>query len=363
MKILDRIISTEVFFVFLFSVAVFVGFVWVAFGPLAAALKYRGMGIPLRLILEIAVFNIVPIFGYALPISMLLAVLTTCVRMSENSEAVALFAGGISLYRLLFPMAVVALIVTIAGMVITNSIVPYTVERVADFKTNISKEIKPTNEAFGLPALRDSDGHLLATIWVDGGFDEHANALRHVTINEYDPKTGKPLVTVYADKAQWQGGSNWSLKDAVVLGIGSRNEAVTLANQELKVSPRDLEALEVDPDTLNFFQLARLIARLRNGRVADVQQYETSMWEKVALPLATFIFAMVAAPIGLRPHRGYNRTIAALGGFIIIGAYYILMQILEIVAADRMIDPFVAAFFPDFLGMAVAVYLIWRAPT
>lgn len=363
MKILDRLIFTEILSVFLFSVAIFVGFVWVALGPVEAMLRYVGMGIPWTLILEIAGFNIVPIFGYALPISMLLAVIIAYVRFSEKSEVVALYAGGVSFYRMLVPTTLIALGVTVVGLVINNSIVPYTEARVTDFKTNISQEIKPTNQPFGLPPLRDKDGHLQATIWVEGGFDKQADALSEVTINEYDPKTGKPVVTVYADKAQWQGGTNWSLKDAVVLGIGSRNEAVALANEELKVSPTALEDLEFDPDTLNFFQLARKIALLRSEHLTDVGQYEMSLWEKIALPLASLIFALVGAPLGLRPQRGNSSLVAGIGGFLTIGAYYILREILQVVSADNLMDPFLAAFLPDFLGVAVAIYLIWRAPT
>lgn len=363
MKLFDRLIFAEIIAIFLSSVAVLIGFVWVAFGPLEAALRYIGMGIPVWRILEVAAFNIVPIFGYALPISMLLAVIVTFVRVSENSEAVALYAGGVSFYRMLVPVAMAAVCVTVAGLTLNNTIVPYAQMEITYFKTHISQEIQPVDQAISLPPVRDKDGNLVATIWVEGGYDTRTDSLRQVTVNEYDPKTGKPIATVYADRAKWEGGNDWTLQNATTLGAGQTMQSAALASQDIKISPQQLADLNIDPETLNFFQLARLIARLRAEHAGEVLSDETSLWEKVALPLASFIFALVGAPLGLRLERGSVRATALIYGVLAIFAYYVLRQILEIMANNGLLDPFVAAFLPDLLGMAAAAYLISRAPT
>lgn len=363
MKLFDRLIFAEVFSVFLFAVVVFTAIVWIALGPVGAALRYIGMGIPTWLILEIVSLNIPPIFVYAFPISMLLAAIFTFVRLSENSEAVAFFAGGISLYRMLLPTGLAALIVTAAGLFINNSLVPYAVWRVTDFKTNISKEIKPVDIAFGLPPIRDKGGRLQAYVWVEGGFDERANALRNVTITEYDTKTGQPITTIYGDYARWDGGDNWTLENVTVLGAGMKSQQASLKTSDIAATPSELGDYQVDPDTLDFFQLAKRIERLRGEHASEVPQDETNLWEKIALPLASFIFAMVGAPLGLRPQRGNNRLVSFASGFGVIVVYYILREFLQILASNGNMDPFVAAFLPDFLGIAAAAYLVWRAPT
>lgn len=364
MKLFDRLIFSEVFSVFLFAVLGFTAIVWFALGPVTAALRYVAMGIPTWLIVEIVSLNIPPIFVYAFPISMLLAAIFTFVRLSENSEAVAFFAGGISLYRMLLPTGAAALIVTAAGLIINNSLVPYAVWKVTDFKTNISKEIKPVDIAFGLPPIRDKNtGKLQATVWVEGGFDEHANMLRGVTINQFDPKTGQPITTIHGDYAKWDGGYNWTLEDVTILGVGMKSRQASLVTSDIQAAPGELTDFEVDPDTLNFFQLARRIGRLRAEHASEVPQDETDLWEKISLPLASLIFAMVGAPLGLRPQRGNNRLVTFASGFGVIVIYYILREYLQILATSGSMDPFVAAFLPDLLGIAAAVYLIWRAPT
>ncbi len=85
-----------------------------------------GKGLDLSIILELmfyASFSLVPL---ALPLSGLLASIMAMGKFGETNELFAMKSGGVSLYRIMQPLVVFNLVVSVVAFLFSNNLMPYT---------------------------------------------------------------------------------------------------------------------------------------------------------------------------------------------------------------------------------------------
>ena len=352
---------------FVLGVVLFAGFIWIAGGPLLNAFTDLARGVSFWVVSQLIVLFLLPMIVLAFPMAMLISVILSFNRLSAESEAVAMFASGISFYRLLAPTAGFALVVTLIGLMVNNSVVPAANRRISYIKTNITHEISSNIESGLLPPMRFPNKNIQTLVWDDGGYDPAKKAMSNVTIVEFDPVSERPILTIWAASARWMGGSVWQLRDGQVTHPnGISFQFPTLATTEIAQKPEDIDFLDQDPDNLSFSELARQIGVLKstygakNSKVLDA---EVNMWEKIALPCACFVFALVGAPLALNPQRTASRGAASAYGVLIILAYYAMFKFLDIAGANGHIDPMLAAFLPNLVGLGLAAYLVSKVTT
>ena len=122
--------------------------------------------------------------------------------------------------------------------------------------------------------------------------------------------------------------------------------------------------MQADPQTLDFHDLSQRLAELRasgQGHSSDALDAETTLWGKIAIPLASLVFALIGAPLGLRPQRGAKENLGPSLAIIIIFTYYVLYTIMGSLARGGGCPPMLAAFLPDILGVITGTILIWKA--
>jgi lipopolysaccharide export system permease protein len=369
-KLVYRHILSDLVPAFLLSVILFAGFIWIAGGPLLNAVNDLAKGVSFWIVAQLMSLFLPAMLVLAFPMAMLIAVILGFNRLSAESEAVAMFASGISFYQMLLPTAGFAIIVSIVAFLIGDLAAPAANARISYIKANITHELTATTDPFPiLPPLRYSNGRLEALVWVDGGFDQSKHQLRGVTIIHYDPKTGLPTETIYAKSAQWLGGLNWRLQDgSITKSNGIAGPFSSISAVEIHQTPNAVALLadSSEADNLSFSELARQIAAAkREGGLTSskLRDDEVSLWGKIALPCACLVFALVGAPLALKPQRSASRGAAAAYGVGLILAYYALFKYLDILGANGRIDPALAAFLPNLLGLALAAYLIAKVTT
>lgn len=84
-----------------------------------------GKGLDTDIILEMLFYISITLVPMAIPLSVLLASIMTFGNLGENYELIACKASGISLYRVMRPLALVSVLITAFAFLISNNIVPY----------------------------------------------------------------------------------------------------------------------------------------------------------------------------------------------------------------------------------------------
>jgi len=205
MKILDRYILKS-FIVPFFATFFIVLFVlvmqalWLAFEQIA------GKGISMFFILKFLYYTSLIVATQALPIAVLLSSIMALGSLSENYEFAAAKSASISLLRLLRPLMVLTLIISIFNFFLLNNIYPYAVLKQRNLRINIQKK---------QPALALVPGSFNTEIpdyqiKFDKKYGEDDNYLKKVLI--YDLSSGrgnKKVITAKTGKIVTEEGSKY----------------------------------------------------------------------------------------------------------------------------------------------------------
>jgi LPS export ABC transporter permease LptG len=286
-------------------------------------------------------------------------------RMSADREAVALLACGVSPYRLLRPVMLLAAVATAATMYVMIEAIPDSNQRyrqiLFDILTKkVEGEIKPRvfYEDFPNWALfpQDEAGPGDAG-WKDLLVADTSNPER---INLYlarqgrivlDPKQ-RTVLLVLTDGTQYSTGAN--------------GEASTLRFDEQQV-------INLDPDTVfppldlprgvTEKTIAQLLPdiKAKQDRGESAHNEIMAMHAKFSIPAACLVFAIIALALGMTVARD-----GKLGGFVVgigvIFAYYIAMFLAESMAKGHRIPAEWARWVPNILlGPFGIAALILRA--
>ncbi len=362
-RLLDRLILLDLVPKLLMSIALF-STLFFALGPLVSAFRLVSQGMPTWIVAQFIGWDFAGFVSLTFPLGMMVAALLGFDRLSRDSEAVALYAGGISFLRMIVPVLGLGLLVSLVGYVFNDRISSYAHQRVADTLAHRSDLLGETTKSFDPPPIR-KDGKLQMTIHVERGYDVLAKVLRQVTITVFDAD-GRPSKIIYAvrAKAHGSGFKTWTLYDerTTDLASGATIAASHFDTFDLNRTPENMTFLQRDPETLNFHDLRQQIRELKAGGSdsSEIRNAEVGLWFKTSLPFACLIFGLVGAPLGLRPPRSakFSGSVWALP--IMLG-YYVIYVSMSSLATGGGVPPVLAAWLPNIIGLFVGAGLIWKA--
>lgn len=361
MKILDRHILRELVGPFIFGVAAFTSLMFAGKELFQVTQLLAEFHAPVWRAVELIALNIPGLVVVTLPMSMLLATLLGFGRLSSDSETVALFAGGVSMYRIVIPVIAMAIVVTGISFVLNEYVAPVTNFQHQQIIQEIKNEPVSSDKPF---FVIDSDNGVTNSVFfVQGGFDLSTGTLRRVALTQY--VGNKPAAFIYGEQAKWLGENNWEFRDGYIKTLDTKPTWVTefhgtqARQTRIDKTPEQIALFQRKDTEMSFRQLRSYISMLVEHGM-DVAEFQVSLYQKIAMPLTTLVFALIGAPLGLRPHRSSSATGLGLS-IVIIFAYWILMHYMTILGRNGAVSPVVASFTPTAACAAVGVFLIIRA--
>ena len=146
MKKLDQFILKSFIgpFVAILLVVVFIlvmQFLWLYIDELV------GKGLSLKVIFEFLGWGSVTMLPLSLPLATLLASMMTLGTLGENNELLAIKAAGISLQRVMVPLSLACLVVSIGAFFISNDLIPVAYNKIYTLRDDIGK----TKEEIKIP--------------------------------------------------------------------------------------------------------------------------------------------------------------------------------------------------------------------
>lgn len=366
MRRLDRLVIGELLGPWAFGVAIFT--VLVSAGQfLFQITSYLAAGADVWVTTKLLVYLLPGVIAKTFSMSVLLATLLAFGRLSGDSEIVAMRAGGISLPRIMAPVAAFGFSVFLLAFAFTEWIVPGATYQALQIKIELDGEMKDRSEqATSRPIYKDGR---LQMMLVARDFDMANRTLRGVLLVIYG-KDGDPTIIVWSDRMDYQNEQDWVMPEGGMFLDRRSGAEFTFSGPALPtevpnpdVTPDDLitQALK-DLDALSMRQMGTQIERekAKPGHSRKlVANLEFGYWNKIALPLAALVFGLVGAPLGIRSHRAGTATGFALSVVIIFG-YMMLANAMSIMAQGGRIPAWAASFAPIAVGLVVAIVLIHR---
>lgn len=313
--------------------------------------------------------NLTPNMIYNIaPLSVLIAVLVVFGVLSRSSEIIAMKASGVSLYRIIVPVLVIASILA-ASLFLFDEVYLPTANQKQEALRNVIKGkpaqtyLRPDRKwMFGLQQ-QGQPGRIFYYEFFDPDNDRFAN----ITVFEFDPLTFSLSSRIFAASAHWDPQIHkWIFEHGWQRDfIGEKNTGYRTF--EVATFPEILEApqyfkKEIHPSQeMSFNQLQRYIRDLRQSGF-DTMRLRVQLNRKLAYPLITLVMAVLAIPFALSMgKRGSLAGIAVAIGMAI--AYLFVDGMFEAMGNVNMLPAFLAAWSPDVLFALVGGYLLLRTPT
>ncbi|MGQ0548479.1 MAG: LptF/LptG family permease [Armatimonadota bacterium] len=328
------------------------GFLVILIGDILYTLaEYIVVGrITLEVTLKLLAYKMPAIMVVTFPVSTLFATLLGLSRLARDHELQALRLVGVSLPRIFAPALAFGLLVAGATFLTNEVISPWANRRANDL---IRRAI--LGEAF--PAVREQ-----AFLRAPGNrflyvhqVDNRTGVLRNVMIYE---AVGPIPRLITAKQASWSA-KTWILREGIVREFdaeGYTSAEAKFASMELNVGldATSFAADQKTPEEMTVAELRKHVVRFGTGispRVAI--EYH----RKFAIPSASLIFALIAAPLSLQAVRG-GRFVGVGLCVLLLFVYYAVMSSARALGSAGVLSAFMAAWVPNLLFLAAGFVMI-----
>lgn len=370
MRLLDKYILKELFIPFVFGVAIF-STLFVASGLLFQIAKMIvKQGIPVFLVAKYFFAKVPSTILYAFPMATLLATLLAFGRLSSDNEVIALKASGISFPRIAQPALLFALVVSIISILLSDQIVPKT-NFIAN--TTLQAEIRKhgRKNLNNLTLYSNTSGGLSRSVVVRR-FDESTETMFGVNVwdsNEHNDGNKRIVETVrniIAQEARWINGT-WLFMNGTIVEYEKQSvkyhaKFYTMA-VDIKETPAQILRDQRSPEEMDRTSISKKIAALtRISKEHDevsgnIVALKLEYHQKISIPFASFIFAFIGIPYGLRPHRASSSVGLGLS-MVFIFIYYVLLFVGLTLGEGNRFPPFLATWFPNLVFLLFGGYRI-----
>jgi lipopolysaccharide export system permease protein len=288
------------------------------------------------------------------PASVLLSSIITLGLMSRHNEVMAMKAGGISLWRITFPILGVVMMIYFALLGMNEFIVPATNQNARIIEDLIIHKKKP------VAAFKQSQIwiHSHQTIYNIRAYRPKQDILEGITFFRFD-EYFRLVERVDARSARWKEG-RWVFSEASVTQFPRNGLPIRKKYPEIILSlpetPSDFRIAEKNPDEMNYREIRDYVRKIeRDGY--DASKYHCAMHARISFPFITVILGFLGIPIALRKERGAG---IALGvGFCILTSslcWVVFSFSLELGKAGTF-PPFLSAWLGNFIFALAGVYL------
>lgn len=359
LRLLDKYVLKELLYPFIFGVASFSS-IFIASSLLFKIVQYiTTYGAPIPTVARLFLYSLPEIVNYTFPMAVLLAALMAFGKLSGNSEIVAMKSGGVSYYRIVAPVIVVGFVVSIFSVIWAEKVVPPTKhEAKRILEVEIKGDAKPkTQEHIVIKTLKGDTQRITYA----RTFNEKTGIMRDVTIEEFDKKRLSRVQT--AKTARWEG-NKWVLRNGNVFTMDEKEGIVSKAEFKKQVIPINTTPREIswEQKSINEMTLGELRGYVK---VLERQKLPTSdLWTEIfmrfAIPLASFVFALLGAPLGTQRQRS-GSSIGMGISVIVIFMYYGIMAFATGLGKGGVIPPLLAAMLPNIICFVAGIFMLKRA--
>jgi len=317
---------------------------------------FANRGGPLTLILKM-LGNLVPHYlAIAIPAAFFVGILYATLRMSNDSELDVMRASGLSLRRLAAPMMVMAVLLTVASVVIIGFLQPYTryayralVYLVTETSWNSAIERGAFFSGFGGKTILIGDiadgGRSLSRVFIQEVDEQGNNIALSAQTGELtnDPRTFS-LVLILRDGIR----------------VESRPDGTGGKALEFSETKLPLEVVAPDPfrdrnseSELNFIELIRAYVERWPGIGRDDLMAEIHY--RIVRALTVLFLPLLAIPIGLTSRRSPS-SVRIVAGIAMLIFYYQVLQFGKQMAENGRLSSFVAIWIPFLFFAAGSTY-------
>ena len=291
-----------------------------------------------------------------LPFSVLLGTILTLITMNQNSEVIALKAGGLSAHQVLAPLILASLGVAVVSFAFNDRIVSRATATLGQWQ---KVDYGP------LPVDRGDRSN----VWVRSGYDliqvaqvrGRRNDARLGNVTIYERAADGTLRGITAAPHGVRAGDGWRIGPAKRFDVASGQvRALGAIVVGRGVTPDQLTLASVDADGLSFGALSDAIDDLEEaGRPTEA--LDGALWHKLSGPLSSVLMPLLGAVAAFGIARSGQLFIRAVIGMALGFAYFVADNFALAMGNLGAYPPFLAAWAPFLLFLMIGEAVLLRS--
>ncbi len=299
--------------------------------------------------------NVPQLIARFLPYSVLLATLFTFWPLNQNSEVIAMRAGGLSAHQVLAPLLLTAGVVSLASFIFNETVVARSAGALKVWSDLKYYPVPAESGSRSNVYLRDG-GNILAARTVTGSGP--AIVMEGVTYYRRDAdgivtqQLSSPRAVYAAPGWKLQSPSAFTVKATSTQTLGD-----TVVAQS--ITPALVAISKINPDGENIVTLGRQIQSLRDaGRRTD--ELESKWWHKLSGPLSALLMPLLGSVAAFGLARSGQLLIRAVVGMALGFAYFVVDNAALAMGNFGGYPPLIAAWAPFLLFALVGETVLVR---
>jgi lipopolysaccharide export system permease protein len=317
-------------------------------------------GVSFSIVTRLFLYYLPGVVVLTIPMSCLLASLLGFGAMSANSELVALKSAGISFSRIVMPLVIAGVFISIIAFAMNETLVPLSERAAANvLRYEVFRSVPPVFKENVF--VREESGGVLQRVIYIGAVKPRTGDMTDILVLEFDGGKMKRMVT--APAGGWVDGS-WWLYNGQVFEVRPDNSVASLFAFEkqmlnLSMLPSNMESGASKPSEMSLGELYTTIqsASLQGN---DTSKLRMLLHLRIAVPWASVVLVLVGAAVGSRPQRSSSSIGLGLS-VIIVFAYYVVMSLFKSFGEAGFIPVVIAAWAPNASFLLVGSILTRRA--
>ncbi len=343
-----------------------------------------GKGLSPYIVLKVFLLSLPFIIALTVPMAVLVSVITVFGRMSQDFEIIALKTGGINLYRLILPVLIAVILVSMGMVYFNNHILPESNHTVKNLLIDINEK---------RPSLRLKEGIFTKPF---KGYDIYIRKIDHresilLDILIYETSKGQVRKVVTANTGRME-----TFKEKVVLTLidGEMHEidekdashyrklafekhTITFPlNDEFVEKEREFRSdreLSAKAMRERISDIDEEIRRLKNSKSPqkdierrikikrkEVSRYAVEIQKKYSIPFASVVFLFLGIPLGIKTRKG-GVAVATGVSILFFVIYYIFLVGGEELADRGLMSPFLGMWMGNIFFLVVGFFLTQRS--
>lgn len=317
---------------------------------------------PALVVLSYYAYQLPNITYLMLPLSVLIATLVGLSILTRTSQVTAVKAAGISLFRLVLPIVVAAVIVSGAMFVLGDHYLPGANRRQDALRNQIQAKPAQTFYRSGWQWMYGQSDRIFNYRF----FDPDHNVFADLSVFHFD-SSFHITRRVFARRAFWEPHVHeWILEDgwSRAMHDGQVTGYAPFAVEAFKhiAEPPDYFKRQVrTSEQMSILELGRYISELRQSGF-DVVRLSVQFWLKFSYPLVALVVSLLGIPFAFTVGKKGALTGIALALGIAV-SFWAISSLFQAMGNLNQLPPPVAAWCPDILFAVGGAYLLLRVRT
>lgn len=294
------------------------------------------------------------------PIAMLLASLFSVGRLTNLNEITAMKSGGLSLYRMMFPLLALSLLLSFGQLYFNGWIVPIaTQNKFAIEREFLQRSVGGVQSFVSNLNFRDTP---LRNVLI-GTYDSQTKTGQNWTVEEYTNEVSPRIKRrIDALRVDWDSTrKKWLFTNGFTRDFEGTTVAVTRFSElpiELAVQHQSITKIQRSTEEMNLDELREYIELVELGG-KDVSMKMIDYYGQYAFPFANFIVVLFGVPFAsVKKKSGIAVEIAT--AMVVCFMYLVFTKLSQSIGFELGLDPILVGWSANAVFLVVGVINLLR---